>query len=583
MRALAKRRTFPLFEEIRNKTAFFGPTDWLVVSVLSVIMGLSALTLLAGVSLALTEEVPTHGGSYTEGVIGSPRFVNPLLALSETDRDLTALVFSGLLKTNPDGSLAPDVAESYTMSEDKLTYTFIIKEDARFHDGTPVTADDVVFTIRGAQNPDVKSPRRADWEGVQVSAADLRTVTFTLNAPYAPFPELTTMGILPKHLWEKVSAEEFPFTTLNARPIGTGPYKVETVRENSSGIPVEYRLRANTDGVRVPYIDRFNVKFYSDEEEVKSALNRSEIDGASSINPKTVLSAHTLHEAVFGRIFAVFFNQSQNNLFADISVRRALDAALDKKTIISTVVSGYGSEIDGPLPPESIGQRNNALDVSGETRLENARAILTKAGWKLGEDGVFQKTVTVKGKKTSTRLAFSLSTSNAPELKQTAELTGEAWRAFGAEVTLKFFEQNDLNVEVIRPRKYDALLFGEVVGREPDLFAFWHSSQRNDPGLNIALYANTDVDKQLEKARTDSDPDVRKTASKAAAEMIGKEVAAIFLYAPHFVYLAPPSVSGISFGTISVPADRFDAVSNWYLSTERVWPIFMFDAKNLFK
>lgn len=582
MRALAKRRTLPLLETLRNKTAFFTPLDWLVVSIVGIVMGLSAMTLLAGVSLALTDEVPTHGGTYVEGVVGSPRFVNPLLALSETDRDLTALVFSGLLKKNPDGSLASDIAESYSISDDGLTYTFILKDDALFHDSTSVSSADVAFTIRGAQNPDVKSPRRADWEGVDVTIIDSRTIAFTLKTPYAPFPELTTLGILPKHLWENVSAEEFPFTTLNARPIGSGPYTVETVKENSSGIPTEYRLRAFVGGVRVPFIERFIVKFYSDGDEVTAAMNRGEIDAASSVNPSSITSTHKVYEAVFGRVFAVFFNQNQNGVFAESAVRRALDHALDKETLVRRVVSGYGSVINEPLPPETINGQNTP-DLSSEERLENARAILTKAGWKTNADGVFEKTTTVNKKKTTVRLAFSLSTSNAPELKQSAELVAETWKTLGADVTVKFFEQNDLNVEVIRPRKYDALLFGEVVGRDPDLFAFWHSSQMSDPGLNIALYANTETDKQLEKARTDTDVRVRKTQLKAAAKEIGNEVAAVFLYAPHFVYSTPSKVSGITLGTIATPSDRFDAVSEWYLSTERVWPIFTLDLKKLFK
>jgi peptide/nickel transport system substrate-binding protein len=157
------------------------------------------------------------------------------------------------------------------------------------------------------------------------------------------------------------------------------------------------------------------------------------------------------------------------------------------------------------------------------------------------------------------------------------------WKASGVEVDVKFFEQSDLSVEVIRPRKYDALLFGEVVGRDPDLFAFWHSSQRNDPGLNIALYANTDTDKKLSDARTETDPDVRREKTKAAANAIAKETAALFLYAPHFVYLSPATASGIVFGTISSPSDRFDAVDQWYLETEQVWPIFSINWNSLFK
>jgi peptide/nickel transport system substrate-binding protein len=438
-----------------------------------------------------------------------------------------------------------------------------------------------VFTVRTAQNPDIKSPRRADWEGVNVVATDDRTVVFTLSQPYALFLENTSLGILPKKLWEKITPEEFPFTTLNTNPVGSGPYDVVSVRENSSGIPVEFTLRAFENGVRVPFITHFVVRFYTDEEGLENALNKGEVRAGSSVNPAAITREVEIHEAIFGRVFGVFLNQNQNTLFAESAVREALNHSLDKKQIIDTVLSGYGSEIEGPLPPltKDISPKENPES----SRVEEAREILRTNGWKEGEDGIFEKTTTVKKKKETVRLAFSLTTSNNPELKQAAELTAETWKKLGAEVTLKFFEQNDLTIEVIRPRKYDALLFGEVVGRNPDLFAFWHSSQKNDPGLNIALYANSDVDKKLEKARTEHDIKLRRKNLEEAADEISEDRGAIFLYAPHFVYLAPREVAGVTFGTIAVPSDRFDSVHEWYLSTERVWPIFMFDIKNLFK
>lgn len=577
--ALTKPRTLHVIESWRKHTAFFKPSDWLIAWTLIIIMGMSAATMLAGVSLALTTKVPARGGTYIEGVVGTPRFVNPLLAISEADRDLSSMVYSGLLRRNPDGTLVPDLAESYEMSEDKKTYTVAIKNDARFHDGKPVTADDVVFTVREAQTPEVKSPRRADWEGVTVQALDEKTVSFTLASPYPPFLENLTMGILPKHLWSGVSSEEFAFTTLNEHPVGSGAYKIESIRENSSGIPVEYRLTAFRSGTRSPFIDKFVFRFYPNEDELKKALERGEVLSAGSIDPSGVPGGHAVYEAVFGRVFGVFFNQSQNPVFADAGVRKGLDAAVDKQRIIDTILNGYGSVIDGPLPPETILPSVNAED--SEARLQAARDIFAKAGWKAGEDGILVKTETVKGKKQTSRLAFSLSTSNAPELKRAAEMAAENWRAVGADVALKFFEQNDLNIEVIRPRRYDALLFGEVVGREPDLFAFWHSSQRNDPGLNIGLYANTDTDKKLSEARTSDDSEVRRQKAEAAAEDIKNDVAAVFLYAPHFVYLAPKSVSGIVLGTVSAPSDRFDSADQWYLSTENVWPVFSLDEKTI--
>jgi len=566
-RAFTKHRQSFLapFEEWAKK---MSPSDWLVVSLLGFVIFLSAFAMLASVSLGLAVEVPAKGGTYVEGLVGSPRFVNPILALSETDRDLVALVYSGLMKANADGSLSKDIAESYAISDDQVTYTFTIRDDALFQDGQPITAEDVAFTVRTAQNAEIKSPRRANWEGVVTTVIDPKTISFTLKSPYAPFLENTTLGILPHTLWQSVSAEEFPFSTLNAEPVGSGPYRLQSVKHNSSGIPIEYRLKTFSRGVRVPFIDQFIFRFYQNSDALKTALNQGEVNAAHSVDPAQVTASTALNEAIFGRIFGVFFNQNQNDIFLEEPVRKALDRAVDKQTIVSTVLGGYGSVIDGPLPQN--GREDGAVSASGEDRVQQAVAILESAGWKRGEDGIFEKTV----KKEKKRLSFSLSTANAPELKETAESVARDWRNLGAEVELQFFEQNDLNTEVLRPRKYDALLFGLVVGHDLDLFAFWHSSQRNDPGLNIALYASIDADKQLEKARTEYDPERRRENAIAAAKIIQNEHAAVFLYAPHFLYLVPKDVYGMALGTIATPSDRFASVDEWYMQSARVWPLF---------
>ena len=276
----------------------------------------------------------------------------------------------------------------------------------------------------------------------------------------------------------------------------------------------------------------------------------------------------TLQEAVFARVFGVFFNQNQQEIFADQTIRRALDATLDKNLIVDTILNGYGTALSGPLPPQSV--ENVVRSKSAEERRTDAQQILLNDGWELGEDGVFEKTQN----KETRRLQFTLATANAPELKSAAEVVATEWRAFGADVTVHMVLETDLNLEVIRPRRYDALLFGLVVGRELDLFAFWHSSQRNDPGLNIALYANITTDKYLSDARNTLDAKERRESATRAAEEISNETAAVFLYAPHFVYVHEPRLRGVNLKTISKPSDRFAGMQTWYVQTERVWPFF---------
>lgn len=536
--------------------------DWLIVASLGALILLGSYWFLAEISNRFTKEIPARGGSFSEGIVGTPRFINPVLALSDADRDITELVHAGLMREIR-GELVPDIAASYELSEDRKTYRFTLREGAVFHDGTSVTADDVAFTIGLITNPAVKSPKRANWEGVLVTVIDPRTIEFTLTEPYAPFLENTRVGILPKHLWKDVRTEELPFSKLNVEPVGAGPYRISELTTTSAGIPSELTLVAFTEAPRVPYISRITFIFFGDTGSLEERLASDTSLAAHSVLP-AAYAPRTVHEAVLGRVFGVFFNQNQNNLFASKAVREALDAALDKNQLVSTLIAGYGSPASGPLPPRS------AVEVVAPLEPRDAAAILKKDGWEKGADGFWSKTV----KKTTTRLAFTLTTGNAPELKRAAEFVERAWRAFGADVTIKYFDQSDLELDTIRPRKYDALLFGEVVGHDADLFAFWDSSQRNDPGLNIALYTNATVDKLLRNARTTEDRAERARLTHEAATIIADEAAAVFLYSPHFVYLTDPGIKGITLGTIITPSDRFASITEWYLETERVWPFF---------
>ena len=214
-----------------------SPAERLLIYILTAIASISTLFLVISVSAEVSTLVPSRGGSLSEGAIGTPRFINPLLAVSQTDQDLATLVYSGLMRAGNDG-LIPDLAERYEVTEDGTEYTFHLKPGITFHDGKPVTASDVEFTVLLAQNPEIKSPRRANWGGVSVRTEGESTIIFTLPHAYAPFLENTQLGILPKHLWETIPADEFPFHVLNTDPVGTGPYRVDKIRTNDAGTPL---------------------------------------------------------------------------------------------------------------------------------------------------------------------------------------------------------------------------------------------------------------------------------------------------------------------------------------------------------
>jgi len=539
-------------------------------------------------------EIPASGGSFEEGIIGAPRFINPVLAISDADRDLSELVYSGLMRATADGTLINDLAESYSISEDGLLYTFTLKEGLTFHDGTPVTALDVEFTIKKVQDPAIKSPKRASWDGVEIQRIDEREIQFLLSQPYAPFLENTTLGILPKHIWENVEPEQLSFSQFNIEPIGSGPYKVSAIKRNKSGVPIYYDFTPFKHfSLGKPYIKDIRIKFYSNKEKLLEAISGKEIESTYAIDPKAaedLREKYNMTTHPLPRVFGIFFNQNQATIFTDLAVRKALDEAVDKKKIIEEVLYGYGSVIDNPIPPGSLGYElsdkntgaedtssdkgtlENKIDTATTTnKTQNAIAILERNGWyRNEEDGVMEK----KTKKGTRRLEFSISTSQIPELKDTAEKLKLEWEAIGARVEIKVFETSDLNQNVIRPRKYDALLFGEIIGRSSDLFAFWHSSQRNDPGLNIALYANITADKLLEDIRTISDNDILKEKYGELQEEIKNDTPAIFIYTPDFIYIIPERIKGIEIGSLSTPSDRFLNIHNWFIETDKVWKIF---------
>ena len=556
------RPRFPLIGDALSYIRALPPSDRLIAYVLLGLAGLTVLIGLFALQRSFLIEEPAYGGSFTEGVVGAPRFVNPLLALTDTDRDLARLTYAGLMGTAADGSLVPVLAERYEVADTGLVYTFTLREGAEFHDGTPVTADDVVYTVQKAQDPGLKSPELANWAGIRAEAVDSRTVRFTLPRAYAPFLEKTTLGILPAHLWRNVSNQQFPFSPLMVRPIGAGPFKVESVRQDKEGFITGYTLAAFKEfATGRPYLDRISFAFFDEESDLELALRNNRIDSAYGIAREGAL------EAPYARTFGAFFNRNANPVFESLAVRRALSLAVNRAAITDAILGGYATPIAGPVPPGS-GIETTPVP-SSEDRIQAAAAILQEAGWEYDENARLWDNPDVESE-----LRITVRTSNVPELKSIGQQIQSDWAALGVPTSLELFEPADLTQNVIRPRNYDVLLFGMVVGRDRDLYAFWHTQERSDPGLNIALYSNTSVDALLERLRSQSDPAVRMQALQEAETLIAADVPAAFTHAPAFVYAAPKGMKGVGLPQIAAPSDRFATVATWYRNTQEVWPMF---------
>ncbi|MDO8564538.1 MAG: ABC transporter substrate-binding protein [bacterium] len=556
------------FDRVRKS---FTPAEKLLFAVCAVLLILGSGMLLLQANNLFVIERPAHGGRLIEGVVGVPRFVNPLLALSDADRDLSSLIYSGLLKATPEGGLVPDLAESYSVSDNGLSYTFTLRKNARFHDGTPVTADDVIFTVQKAQDPALKSPKRANWEGVAAEKINDKEVRLTLKQPYSPFLENATLGILPKHIWKEVDTEQFAFSTYNINAVGSGPYKISDIKRNDAGTPDFYELASfKTYALGAPFVRTFIFRFYPAERDLIAALKRGEVESASGITPESALTAGSsgkrVIETPLPRVFGVFFNQNQAPVLAEKDVRSALNLAVNKEELVEKVLLGFGLPLEGPVPPFLLDGIDSTTKEYSE-RLAEANLLLDKAGWKRNASGIREKK---KGKQI-VLLSFTLTTSSVPALKKTAELLAQQWKEIGASAEVQIYESGDLNQNIIRPRKYDALLFGEIIGREVDLFAFWHSSQRNDPGLNIAMYTNSKVDRLLEDARRSGDRENRLEQYRSAVSAIAADVPAVFLYSPKFIYVIPDTLQGVKIERAAVPSERFLSVHTWYTHTQKIW------------
>jgi len=568
----------PSKKELKSALFSFSKKEWFIFFIFAFTLFISTIVVLENINKSFMVKVPTQGGSISEGIIGTPRFVNPVLASSDADQDLVSLIYSGLMRKSPDGTLIPDLAEKYEVSKDGLIYTFILKDRIYFHDGKLITAEDIVFTINEAKDPIIKSPHKGNWDGVNIEKIDEKTIKFTLKQPYASFLENATFGIMPAHLWNSSPVE---LNDANINPIGSGPYQVSKVNKQSSGMVNYYDLAPfKKFALGKPYIKKITLRFYPNENDLVSALEKGEVDQISSITPQNAEilreENYRIESSVLPRVFGLFFNQNQAQIFTNKNIIKAIGLAINKNRIVNEMLAGYGVVIDDPIPPNMIAYQklNGENDLSYEEKLKKAQDILDKDGWKKGTDGFLEKTATEKKKKTTIRLEFSISTGNAPELAKSAELIRQDLEAIGIKVDIKTFETGNLNQLVIRPRKYDALLFGQIINLESDLFAFWHSSQRKDPGLNVAMYTNAKVDKILKDAFITIDEKSRIKKYAQFEDEIKKDMPAVFLYSPNFIYIVSDNLRELSISHIISPSDRFLNSYLWYIETDSVWKIF---------
>jgi peptide/nickel transport system substrate-binding protein len=539
------------------------------------------LLLLITLSRQYAAVVPVAGGDVREGIVGIPRFINPALAVTRADQDVVALVYSGLLRLDDDGTLIPDVAESIQVSDDGRTYSVTLRKNVTFHDNTPLTAEDVTFTIGLIQDAELKSPLRGVWNDVSVNVLSEYDLEITLEEAYAPFNENFTLGIMPKHLWKDVPVEQLPFSQYNTEPIGSGPFMVSDVGRDTAGLINRYTLARFPGAQKIPNLSSIELVFYQNEDDLTRALKDGDIHSTaylpthivSTINPEQ----YEIIEAPLPRLFGVFFNQNRSVIARDRAVREALAAAIDREALVTEILHGYGIPTATPIAPtttmldwEQVSQDPTSTPSPDAGTPSLPATILENGGWVKTSLGTWEKRL---GGSTET-LRVTLRTSNSPLFSALSEHIARRWRALGVEVEVTQFEQADLVQSVIRPRDFEALLFGMDLNRTEDLYPFWHSSQKDDPGLNVAQYTNITVDRLLEEARRTHETNARTNLLAEAGTRIAAETPAIFLFTPTLTYVVHRSITITPLPTIHRPADRFVTVASWYAATDYLWPWF---------
>ena len=618
-----------------------------------------------------TKVAPAIGGAYSEGIIGQPRFINPIYGeTNDIDRALIDLIFSGLMSYDKDGKIVNDLADSYKISNDGKTYDFILKDNLFWQDGRPLTADDIIFTIKTIQNSDYKSPLRANWIDVDIEKTSDKSFTFRLKIPYNSFLENNTIKIIPKHIWENILPESFALSSYNLQPIGSGPYSFKNLKQIESGFIKNIDLTANRKYYNgIPFISNLSFQFFEKKEELIKAVNAKTIDGFSLAQLDnneaqaekeirqgwTKDKKFTAYYLSLPRYFAVFFNTQKTKLFSDINLRKALNYATDKNEIINEI--GISTKerafiVNSPILPQYFGYQEPA--IAYEFSVEKANNLLDKTGFKALSSGQREKildkkpafqfknylSVKSKGKdvtelqkclsrlpndnfsdflqgetngtygkatenaviefqkkylpeekptgevgkatriklnklcatpqENSQLLQFTIVTINQPQLIQVANSLKNYWQKVGAMVNIKAVEVSELK-SIIKERNYDALLFGEALGSEPDLYPFWHSSQKNDPGLNLSEYENKDIDTLLKDARETLDNNEKQKKYEKLQNIILEDAPALFLYNPDYIYWVSAKIKGLETTKIVDPAKRFSNIENWFIKTKRVW------------
>ncbi len=540
-------------------------------------IALVSLTILAVISFCWslrnfyinhTIPIPGFGGTYTEGLIGQPTYINPLLGHQEPDLTLIKLVFSGLYKYGPESQLVPDLAESLpVISQDQKQYTIKLKNNVKWHNDRQLTADDVVFTIQTIKDPVYKSPLRNLWLYTTVEKLSDFEVKFTTKDVSGPFIQNLTQPILPKFVWSKVEAQNSLLSKYNLEAVGSGPYTIKEIKKLQSGKIQSINLQSNPNyyGGK-PKIDTVVFKFYDNEQDLLNAFHSKEIMGlsyspySSSLRLESNPEQNQIFKIPLPQYQVVFFNL-QSAILSDLKVRQALSLVTDRQKIITEV---FKNEAVLPSSPFLFASQTDPAEIAKGQDLEQAKKILDSAGWT-----VDPKT-SLRRKKTQD-LALTMYTNDMEMNSKAAQNLADQYRALGIKISLNVVPTKNLTENNIRSRNFDILLFAQKFNTDPDPFLFWHSSQIKDPGLNLTGFNNPAADKLIAEARTTTDQKVREQKYLEFDKLFSQNIPAIFLDQTIYVYALDKNIKNVNLHKLYDSSQRMYDLPSWYMQEDRKW------------
>jgi peptide/nickel transport system substrate-binding protein len=525
------------------------------------------------------------GGTYAEASLGPIETLNPLYAASNAEIASSHLLFSSLYTYDESGSLRGDLAKSVDMDDSGTLYTVKIRSDAQWHDGRKLNANDIAFTVNLIKNPSARSPLRNSWRDVMVKAIDDTTLQFQLPASYAAFSHALTFAILPEHILGKVEPSTIRENVFSRAPVGSGPFSFRLLQTVSPTHRAAQMTAFENYYRGTPRINRFEVHAYSDRGEIVKAVKTGQVNAAADLSTGNLTQIDTKSYKVVSRpvkagVYALLNVDSP--VLKEKTIRQALQLATDSEVIrkgleVKLPHSDHPSAQSGTRTlkkpaldlPFVNGQLSGTdIPVRPDFNIVRAGELLDSSGWKLVGG--------VRKNDTGQVLTLNVATTKNEDYEKSLEILVGQWRQLGITINTNVVDTNDPSSnfaqDVLQPRSYDVLLYELEIGADPDVYAYWYSSQANQNGKNFSNYKNATADAALASARSRIETDLRNVKYKAFAKQWIDDVPAIGLYQSVAQYVASKKAQGVDENTNLVSSnDRYAKILYWSVNQESVY------------